>query len=277
MGFHEAGFEVVFANDIDERALESLRMNKGKYVNSDLQLSNDDIRDLNGNEIPGNIDFLIGGPPCQSFSAFGRRAGGAAGRLDARGTLFEAYQRILKKLGPKGFLFENVRGILSTNKGQDWEAICDSFINLGYKLSYRILDACDYGIPQQRERLFLVGHKLEDDFLFPFPTHGPDSLNGTKHLSLKEAFNGLKDDQEPLKELNMVSGKYGYLVPEVPPGQNYLFFTAKRGYPNPVFAYRSRFSDFLYKAAPDKPVKTIIASPESTRVLSLAKSAVHHK
>lgn len=203
---------------------------------------------------------MIGGPPCQSFSASGRRAGGAAGRLDGRGNLFQSYCKIIGAVQPKAFVFENVRGILATNKGEDWKAIVAAFSELGYKLSYRLLDALDYGAPQQRERMFLVGHRLEGEFLFPEPTHGPDSATQRPHLTSGEALASIKEDED-LDVLALDSGKYSHLLPLVPPGQNYLYFTAKRGYPKPIFAYRSRFSDFLYKADPQSPVKTIIASP----------------
>jgi len=219
-----------------------------------------DILGLDPSTLPTEIDLVIGGPPCQSFSASGRRAGGAAGRLDQRGRLFEAYCRIIDYVKPKAFLFENVRGILATNKGEDWKAIIEAFTRIGYSVSYRILDALDYGAPQQRERMFLVGHKLKNDFLFPEPTHGPDSFSKRLHLTVGEALSGI-DENEELSELALSGGKYSHLLPLVPPGQNYLFFTEKRGYPKPIFAYRSRFSDFLYKANPETPVKTIIASP----------------
>jgi DNA (cytosine-5)-methyltransferase 1 len=131
---------------------------------------------------------------------------------------------------------------------------------LGYKVSYRILDALDYGAPQQRERMIMVGHKLKGTFLFPEPLYGPDSRNNKPHLTAAEALKGLKNDED-LGPLYLKNGKYAHLLPLVPPGDNYLYFTAKRGYARPVFAYRSRFSDFLYKANPNSPIKTLIASP----------------
>lgn len=260
IGFHRAGFNIVFANDVQSLFCETLKANKGKYFSQELQVSDKDIRLIEAIELPQNIDLVIGGPPCQTFSASGRRAGGAAGRLDKRGNLFEAYCRLISEIKPKAFLFENVRGILGTHKGKDWEEIVKAFSSIGYKVSHRILDACDYGVPQQRERLFLVGHKLEHEFLFPEPTHGPDSPTESPHVTPKEAFEGLSSDED-LDALILRNGKYAPLLSLVPPGGNYLFFTAKRGYPEPIFAYRSRFSDFLYKADPNHTIKTLIASP----------------
>jgi len=260
LGFHDAGFEILAANEIEKEFCDSIEANKGSFLSNNLEVINKDIRLLDPKTLPNDIDFIIGGPPCQSFSASGRRAGGAAGKQDDRGNLFESYGKIIKAKKPHGFLFENVRGILSSNKGKDWEDIKEYFSNLGYKLDYRVLDACDYGVAQHRERLILVGHKMSESFEFPRPIYGPDSRSNQEHLSAKHAFKGIRHD-EKMHDLEFVGGKYSHLLAEVPEGGNYLFFTEKRGYPNPIFAYRSRFSDFLYKADSKQPTKTIIASP----------------
>jgi len=260
LGFEQAGFETVYATDFDTACCETLKKNIGKHFPSKMKIVESDIRKLDFKTLPQKADLVIGGPPCQTFSASGRRAGGARGRLDERGTLFEAYLKVIKHLKPKAFLFENVRGILGTNEGKDWEAIVSSFEGLGYQIQYRILDALDYGAPQQRERMIMVGHKNRKAFLFPEPLFGPDSATNRKHISAGAALKGLKNT-EPLEPLYLKDGKYAHLLKLVPPGDNYLFFTAKRGYPTPIFAYRSRFSDFLYKANPAFPIKTLIASP----------------
>lgn len=260
LGFEQAGFHTVYATDIDTDSCETVRLNVGRYFHSGITVERADIVEIKPELLPKDIDLVIGGPPCQSFSASGRRAGGAAGRLDERGRLFEAYCRIIGHVRPKAFVFENVRGILGTNKGEDWQAIVSAFGRLGYTLTYRLLDALDYGAPQQRERMFLVGHQLRQPFLFPEPTHGPDSADGRAHVTAGEALHGVPETED-LGALTLTGGKYSHLLPLVPPGENYLYFTAKRGYSRPIFAYRSRFSDFLYKASPEAPVKTIIASP----------------
>ncbi|MBM1691507.1 DNA (cytosine-5-)-methyltransferase [Sulfitobacter geojensis] len=261
LGFKQAGFDIVYASDIESDCCETLKLNRGSSTSDDSDIHCGDIRTIDFNTLPDDIDLVVGGPPCQSFSASGRRAGGAAGRLDDRGNLFEAYRDIIRHLQPQAFVFENVRGILATNKGQDWAAIVAAFNELGYAVNYRLLDAADYGVPQHRERMFLVGHRLDIPFLFPRPLFGPDSLDDAPHVSPKDAFKGLKVRNSEAEGLKFEGGKYSHLLPEVPEGQNYLFFTAKRGHPNPVFAYRSRFSDFLYKAHRGYPMKTIIASP----------------
>jgi len=261
IGFEQAGFEILLATDIDGVCCETLNANKGNTLSPNMFVVNSDIWEIDLDTLPNNIDFLIGGPPCQTFSASGRRAGGAPGRLDKRGSLFEAYCAVIEKTNPIIFLFENVRGILGTNKGKDFEEIISAFSSLGYRIDYRILDAEDYGVPQQRERIFIVGHKMDAEFLFPRPLYGPDSLALAPHISVKQAIEDLPFTDDDRVETFFGGGKYTELLPLVPPGSNYLHFTAKRGYPNPIFAYRSRFSDFLYKANPDAPVKTLIASP----------------
>lgn len=152
-------------------------------------------------------------------------------------------------------MFENVRGILGANKGKDWQVITNAFENIGYKLYYRVLDCADYGIPQQRERLILVGIQ-DGKFKFTRPIDGSDSPNNHSHISALEA---IVDLQDPFEPEHHYSGKYGNLFTEVPPGMNYHYFTKEMGYPNPIFAWRSRFSDFLYKANPHKPLRTIVA------------------
>ncbi len=258
IGFHKAGFKIVACIELEAAFCKTLQNNVGKYLDADCQIINKDIREVVPEDILQNkIDFIIGGPPCQSFSAIGRRAGGVEGTWNERGGLFEHYCRLVDHYRPKGFLFENVRGILSSNKGQDWKLIVEDFAKLGYQLFYRVLDTAGYGVPQHRERIIMVGikHGLPA-FKFPKPTRGPDSPDKQAYISALEA---IADLQDPDEQPHRYNGKYGELLEEVPPGNNYLYFTKEMGYPEPRFAWRSRFSDFLYKADPDKPVRTIVA------------------
>jgi DNA (cytosine-5)-methyltransferase 1 len=114
-----------------------------------------------------NIDLVVGGPPCQSYSTLGNRL------MDERANLFQEYCRVLSILKPKVFVYENVTGLLSMDKKQLFPSIKESFSRLGYKLFHKVLDAADYGVPQHRERVILVGTLNElDEFVFPSPTHG---------------------------------------------------------------------------------------------------------
>lgn len=164
--------------------------------------------------------------------------------------------RLLRELSPKGFLFENVYGIIGAQGGEAWREILRSFSDVGYRLFYRIIDAADYGVPQHRERLIIVGLK-EGEFKFPRPTHGPDSIDDEPFYNAETAVTGVSLTVEESKQ--GIGGRYGALLDNIPPGLNYSFYTEEMGHPNPIFAWRSKFSDFLYKADPNVPVRTIKA------------------
>jgi len=253
IGFHDAGFDIIECNELEKDFAGTLIENskKGKRLEG-AKIICADICDY----FPRvkNIDFIIGGPPCQTFSAAGARAAGVNGIDDDRGNLFKEYVRILKLLNPKGFLFENVYRIVGAQGGKPWQLIQDAFKEAGYKLFWKILDAADYGVPQFRERVFIVGLR-EGEFRFPFPTHGPDSQDRRAYFSAEEAIIGVVS-KEPGKPIN---GRHGHLLNDIPPGLNYSFYTEKMGHPTPYFGWRSKFSDYLYKADPKTPVRTIKA------------------
>ena len=125
-----------------------------------------DIRFLDGHDYKGKVDLFVGGSPCQSFSISGYRRG----LEDARGTLFYEYARLVKEIEPKVFIYENVQGLLKHDKGNTWEIISNIFDSLGYHYTYAVLNSKEYGVPQNRNRLFVVGFKDEDYFKkFSFP------------------------------------------------------------------------------------------------------------
>ena len=257
IGFHDVGFEIIESVEIESKFCQTLMLNSGegkRFEHSKVNCI--DIKEYKSDHL-GRIDFIIGGPPCQTFSAAGRRANGVLGTTDARGVLFREYVRLLQELSPIGFLFENVYGIIGAQGGKPWEEILQSFSDVGYKLFYRIVDAADYGVPQHRERLIIVGLK-EGEFKFPRPTHGPDSLDEEPFYNAETALEGLVLSEDESK--SGIGGRYGTLLNDIPPGLNYSFYTEEMGHPNPVFAWRSKFSDFLYKADPSTPVRTIKAS-----------------
>lgn len=253
IAFHDAGFEILQSVEIEKAFAQTLMKNSGPgrwFEHS--KVNNIDIRQFQPNNL--DVDFIIGGPPCQTFSAAGRRASGVQGTDDPRGMLFWEYVRLLKQLSPKGFLFENVYGITGAQDGRAWKEIEDAFQAAGYKIFSRILDAADYGVPQHRERLFIVGIR-EGNYKFPFPTHGPDSPGQQNFYSAGEAVKGADVSDATFG----INGQHGYLLDNIPPGLNYSFYTQKMGFPKPIFGWRSKFSDYLYKADPDSPVRTIKA------------------
>jgi DNA (cytosine-5)-methyltransferase 1 len=252
IGFRDAGFNLVSHLELESDFCKTLDMNSAYFDNAEI--INIDIRDC----IPAKkkCDFIIGGPPCQTFSAAGRRAAGVQGIEDRKGTLFEEYIRLLKYYKPQGFLFENVYGITGAQAGKAWELIKNEFSNAGYKINFRILNTADYGVPQFRERMIIVGTK-EGGYRFPRPTHGPDSGAKRPYYSARHALLNVLVDED-ISKLK-INGRHGYLLNDIPPGLNYSFYTEKMGHPNPLFAWRSKFSDYLYKADPEKPVRTIKA------------------
>jgi len=129
-------------------------------LNDDLFFQ--DIRLLDGTDFKGKVDLLVGGSPCQSFSIVGSQEG----LEDTRGTLFYDYARLIKEIQPKVFIFENVHGLKTHDKGRTWDIIEKTFINLGYKIKHDLLNASDFGIPQTRRRLFVVGFREQKNFEF---------------------------------------------------------------------------------------------------------------
>lgn len=125
-----------------------------------------DLRFINGKEYRNRIDIFVGGSPCQSFSAIGKRMG----LEDTRGTLFYDYARLVNEIQPRVFIFENVPGMLNHDSGKTWDVIKNTFMKLGYKIYFEILNSVDFGIPQDRKRLFVIGFKNKDvSFSFPEP------------------------------------------------------------------------------------------------------------
>lgn len=261
IGFHAAGYEIVACVEIDQNYCKTLEANKGsdKTFGVNTQIICEDVRKFDATRFKRHgIECIIGGPPCQTFSAAGRRSGGVLGTSDARGRLFQSYCEILDILKPSVFVFENVYGLPGANNGGPWREIVAAFQSHGYELKADVLDAADYGVPQHRERLIMVGFR-SGRFDFPLPTHGPDSRTSKPLRTVAEA---IADMQEPgEKERDDLGGLYGHLLPLVPPGLNYAFFTREMGYPEPIFAWRSKFHDFLYKVDPASPCRTIKAKP----------------
>jgi len=190
LGFENAGFNVVFANDIDES------LNYTYEKNHHILLDNRSITDLKAEDLP-DADGIIGGPPCQSWSL----AGKMGGSKDKRGMLFFEYVRVIKEKKPKFFVAENVPGIMSKTHISEFKKLIGLLEAAGYAISYELLDARDYGVPQERRRVIIVGYRkdLHMAFEFPPPTHSKESvmtIDGrflSKYITLKEAIGDLPD------------------------------------------------------------------------------------
>jgi len=166
LGFEQAGFEVVFANEYDAAIWQTYE------ANHSCKLDKRDIRAIQSSEVP-DCDGMIGGPPCQSWS----EAGALRGINDSRGQLFLDYIRILKDKKPKFFLAENVIGMLSARHHEAVNNIKKMFTDAGYNLSVTLANVADYGIPQDRKRVFYIGIRSDLGFTFQFPTASRQRLN----------------------------------------------------------------------------------------------------
>ena len=169
LGIEKAGFDTIGLIEFDKDASDTLRANRPEWrvINDDIaNISCLDLKDYFGLK-EGELDLLSGGAPCQSFSYAGKRLG----LEDARGTLFYHYAKFLEQLQPKMFLFENVKGLLTHDKGRTYKTITDIFESTGYTIHKKILNAWDYGVAQKRERLITIGirNDLVDNIKFSFP------------------------------------------------------------------------------------------------------------
>jgi DNA (cytosine-5)-methyltransferase 1 len=155
-----------FVEGIYKKSRKTNFVKKSYLANYELDESNfyHDVRFLTA-DINKDIDILVGGSPCQSFSIAGLRGGFE----DTRGTLFFEFARCVKEFQPKVFIYENVKGLLSHDQGKTFATVLNTFDELGYKYSYQVLNAKDYGIPQNRQRIFVIGF-LNHDFNYTFPT-----------------------------------------------------------------------------------------------------------
>lgn len=182
LGFQQAGFEITWANEFDRSIWATHEHNFPS-----CHLEKRSIVEVNANDLPQHIDGIIGGPPCQSWS----EAGAKRGITDSRGELFLDYIRLLKEKQPKFFLAENVSGILQPRHREALNHILESFTDANYEVTFKLLNSNDYGVPQDRKRLIIVGLHTSLHKSFQFPN--PDK----KTLTLKDAIYDLKDTAIP--------------------------------------------------------------------------------
>lgn len=204
LGFIQAGHEIIWANDIYEKAVETYKKNIGNHI---LCL---DIKELNVLEIP-DCDMVIGGFPCQGFSV----ANTGRSEHDERNKLYLEYLRVVQEKKPKFFVAENVKGILNLAKGKVMELILKDFRSAGYNVEYKLLNAANYGVPQLRERVIFIGVRkdINKEIEFPKPTHfDPAKLSlfdeGEPWITIGEALKDIQEPEEPHQLLNHEYTKY---------------------------------------------------------------------
>ena len=191
LGFRKAGFEISVANEFDKTIWQTYKAN-----HPNTKLIEGDLREIREEDFPNKIDGIIGGPPCQSWS----EAGSLRGIDDARGQLFYDYIRILRNKKPKFFLAENVSGMLASRHNEAVKNIIRMFEESGYDVSLTLVNAKDYGVAQERKRVFFVGFRkdLKIDFSFPKGSTEDD----TKKLTLRDVIWDLQDSAVPAYKNN---------------------------------------------------------------------------
>lgn len=274
-GFEAAGFKTAVAVEWDAAACRTVRLNRKWSV------LEGDIHSFTSKQIletaslkPGEADVLIGGPPCQPFSKSSYWVRGDARRLDdPRSDTLVAYLRVLRDTKPRAFLLENVHGLAFKGKDEGLQFLLKGIAEVNrqagtnYRVSWRMLNAASYGVPQIRERVFLIGSRDGAMFDFPPPTH--EDLTETSLLSdnlepYRTAWDALADlPANPNEDGIKMGGYWAELLPSIPEGQNYLWHTS-RGGGMPLFGWRTRYWSFLLKLAKNRPSWTIQAQPGSS-------------
>lgn len=263
-GFEAAGFQTRLVLDADPDCCDSLRASRRwPVIEGDIE------------EIPtgailrqaglrrGQLDVLVGGPPCQPFSKSGFwRNAGSTRLADPRAATLGAFMRVVEEAQPRAFLLENVQGINYAKLDEGFHMLLRSIAKINrktgsnYRPAYGVLNAADFGVPQLRERLFLIAARDGTDFTFPKPTHGA-SVGLERCRTTWDALGDLPDDNS--SEV-AASGKWARLLPSIPEGSNYLWHTS-RGGGLPIFGWRCRYWTFLLKLAKDRPSWTLQANP----------------
>lgn len=275
LGVEHCGVHIAATVERDKIACKTLKNNfvDGRKPGKQTTIVQDDIENVSVSELKkkagfsrGDVDLIVGGPPCTPFSKSGywidyKRAG-----LDPDRFLLDHYVRFVRELKPRAFIMENVHALAYDNHNRSsLDALLESLENLGYTIARRVLVAAEFGIPQVRQRLFILGSRIGAP-TFPSETHSGsyERQNRYANLGLKpfvtcaEAFADLANEPEDGEK---VAGLYGHLLPEIPPGENYLYFTKERGHLKPLFKWRGRYWTFLLKLDPNKPSSTIQAQP----------------
>jgi len=191
LGFERAGFHIPIANEFDKTIYDTYKANHPK-----TKLIEGDIRNINDDDFPDEIDGIIGGPPCQSWS----EAGTLKGITDGRGLLFYEYIRILQEKKPKFFLAENVSGMLADRHSTSVKNIVNIFEECGYDVTINLVNAKDYGVAQERKRVFYIGFRKDLQVKFKFPAGS--TIEDDKKLTLRDIIWDLQFSAVPSIEKN---------------------------------------------------------------------------
>lgn len=269
-GFEAAGCETVAAVELDHDCCRTISVNRRwPILEGDIGgIEASDILNA-ANAKTGEVDLLIGGPPCQPFSKSGYWASGDAKRLlDPRASTIGAFLRVLREVRPRAFLMENVEGLGYRGKREGLDLISRVIAEINdttrssYRLSLAVLNAADFGVPQMRRRLFVVASREGKPFHFPTATHvsaddGPGNGERPTYLTAWDAIGDLPGERN--ENLRM-RGRWADLLPSIPEGCNYLWHTERMD-GLPLFGWRRRYWSFLLKLAKNRPAWTLQALP----------------
>lgn len=266
VGVEAAGFRIAVATDAEPTCAETFRSNFPStpfLVGKIGGLSTEEILAAGG-LTAGKVDLLIGGPPCPAFSKsrFYRKEKPRALDDPVAAETVGGYLRVLREARPRAFLLENVKGLAYGVHRQALEYILDSAHRLGYQTTWQVINAADYGVPQIRERCLVMG-SLSGQILPPPPSHSKtpatDLLPLLPWATSGDVLLDLDTENNACDEGHFAGGQHHELLRGIPPGENYLFYTAERGHPAPLFKWRSRYWSFLLKLSPQMPSWTIQA------------------
>jgi DNA (cytosine-5)-methyltransferase 1 len=274
LGATRAGFDVRVAVEFDRDSAASLRANhfprrpEAVFERSIVGLGTSEILERAGLKV-GEPALVLGGPPCTPFSKSGNWLEYKRMGNDPNASLLDEFARVVEEARPAGLLMENVWGLAyRIHNAIPLSRLIDRLRSAGYHVRWDVLNAADYGIPQLRKRLILYGMLGEDPPDIPKPTHSgwtetrrvvdPTLVPYVTSRDVIGDLEGRDDLADPDEEVN---GRYGHLLPMIPAGDNYLYFTEKRGHPEPLFKWRGRYWTFLLKLDPDRPSTTIQSQP----------------
>lgn len=269
-GLEAAGFRTVACVEMDAVACRTVRLNRRwEVLEGDIhEISSRDILKAAGTRV-SEPDILIGGPPCQPFSKSGYWARGDAARLgDPRATTLTEFFRVLRETKPRAFLLENVPGLAFKGKDEGLQHVLELVrkVNREAKTNYdpkwTVINAATYGVPQQRDRFFMVASREGRPFEFPALTHiEPEKAVEASLEPYRTTWDALGDLPQRLADEDLkMSGRWANLLPSIPEGQNYLFHTS-RGDGVELFGWRTRYWSFLLKLKKTLPAWTIQAQP----------------
>ncbi|MDA0632265.1 DNA (cytosine-5-)-methyltransferase [Nonomuraea sp. MCN248] len=254
------------ATDYDGTALQTLARNfpHTKTILEDIRtVSTSDLLKVAGLS-KGEPTLVVGGPPCTPFSKSGFWIEEKRNSQDPNASLLDEYVRVVSEAQPEAFVLENVQGLTYRTHQEQLRRLITGLRESGYSVEYKVLLAAEYGVPQLRRRVFVVGRRDGKPFHFPPITHSGESERDREYDPSKLPFVGVKEvfDGLPATPENgeIADGTFGELAAEVPPGQNYLWHTDRYG-GRPVFKWRSRYWTFLLRLDPDRPSTTVQAQP----------------